>query len=76
VLLIATPAVMLLINDAAALPREVRIAAIAAIAVTALGIYDLIGRDAYATFMQLSIVTICAIVETIALATLRFRRAA
>jgi hypothetical protein len=76
VFLIATPAVMLLINDSAALPRGLRIAAIAAIAVTGLTIYDLVGRDAYSTFMQLSIVTICAVVELVALAALRFRRAA
>lgn len=76
VLLIGTPAVMLLINDAAALPRGLRIAAIAAIAVTGLTIYDLVGRDAYAAFMQLSVVTVCAVIEIAALATLRFRRAA
>jgi hypothetical protein len=76
VFLIGTPGVMLLINDAAALPRGLRIAAIAAIAVTGLTIYDLVGRDAYAMFMQLSIVTVCAVVEIAALAALRFRRAA
>ena len=76
VFLIGTPGVMLLINDAAALPRGLRVAAIAAIAVTGLTIYDLVGRDAYAMFMQLSIVTVCAVVEIAALAALRFRRAA
>jgi len=76
VFLIGTPAVMLLINDSALLAREVRIAAIAAIAIVALTIYDLVGRGAYAMFMQLSIVTLCVIVEIVALATLRFRRAA
>jgi Glycosyltransferase family 87 len=76
VFLIATPAVMLLINDSASLPRGLRVAALAAIAVAGLTIYDLVGRDAYATFMQLSIVTICMVIEVVGLATLRFRRAA
>jgi hypothetical protein len=76
VFLIGTPGVMLLINDAAALPRGLRLATIAAIAVVGLTIYDLVGRDAYATFMQLSIVTICVVIEVVALATLRFRRVA
>lgn len=76
VFLIATPAVMLLINDAASLPRDLRIAALAAVAIVGLTIYDLVGRDLYATFMQLSIVTLCVLVEVAALATLRFRRAA
>jgi len=76
VFLIATPAVMLLINDAAALPAGIRIAALASIAVVGLTVYDLVGRDLYATFMQLSIVTICVAIEFAALATLRFRRTA
>jgi hypothetical protein len=76
VFLIGTPAVMLLINDSDALPRGIRIAALASIAVVGLTIYDLVGQDLYATFMQLSIVTICAVIEFAALATLRFRRAA
>jgi hypothetical protein len=76
VFLIGTPGVMLLLNDAASLPRGIRIAALASIAIVGLTIYDLVGRDVYATFMQLSIVTICVVIEVAALATLRFRRAA
>jgi hypothetical protein len=76
VFLIGTPAVMLLINDSASLPRGLRFATIAAIAIVAVVIYDLVGRDAYAAFMQLSIVTVCVVVEIAALAALRFRRAA
>ncbi len=76
VLLIGTAGVMLLINDAGALPRGLRIAALAAIAVVGLTIYDIVGRDFYASFMQMSIVTICVVVEIAALAALRFRRAA
>ena len=76
VLLIGTPSVMLLINYSSALPRGLRLAAFAAIAVVALTIYDLVGRDNYATFMQLSIVTVCVVIEFAALAALRFRRVA
>ncbi len=76
VLLIATPAVMLLLDRLPALPAGLRYATGAAIAIVAFAIYDLIGRDAYAAFMQLSLVTICAVVEAAALVTLRFRRAA
>lgn len=76
VLLIATPAVMLLLDTLHLLPRGLRYAAGAAIAVIAFAIYDLVGRDAYAAFMQSSIVTICAVIEAAALVTLRIRRAA
>jgi len=76
VFLIATPAVMLLINESAALPSGLRSATLAAIAIVALTVYDLVGRDVYTAFMQLSIVTICMVVEVAALAALRFRRAA
>ena len=71
VFLIGTPAVMLLINEAEGLPRGIRYATFAAIAIAGLTIYDLVGRDLYSTFMRLSIVTVCVIVEVAALATLR-----
>ena len=76
VFLIGTPAVMLLVNYSASLPPGMRAAAVAAIAVVGLTIFDLVGRDLYATFMQLSIVTVCVVVEVVAIATLRFRRVA
>jgi hypothetical protein len=76
VLLIATPAVMLLIDDLPSLPRELRYLTVASIAVIALSVYDLMGRDAYAAFMRLSLVTVLALVQYAALVTLRFRRAA
>ena len=74
--LIGTPAVMLLINGLGSLPRGLRIATIAAIAIVALSIYDVMGRAAYSLFMSLSMITVCVIVEIGALVTLRFRRAA
>jgi glycosyl transferase family 87 len=76
VLLISTPAVMLLINDLDSLPRGLRLMTAVSIAVIGLAIFDLIGRDAYRTFMRLSLITIFAIIEIAALVTLRFRRAA
>jgi hypothetical protein len=76
VLLISTPAVMLLLDDLDSLPPGLLYATATAIAIVAFAIYDLIGRDAYAAFMQLSIVTICAVIEAAALVALRFRRVA
>jgi hypothetical protein len=76
VFLIATPGVMLLVDNLPALPRGLRLATMAAIAVAGLSIYDVMGRDAYAMFMAASAITICFIVEVIALIALRFRRVA
>jgi hypothetical protein len=76
VFLIGTPAVMLLVNYLPALPRELRLATIAAIAVVAFSIFDLMGRSAYALFMGLSLITVCVLVEVAAVITLRFKRAA
>ena len=76
VFLVATPAVMLIVDRLSLLPRGLRIATIAAIAVAALSIYDVMGREAYAAFMASSAITLCFLVEIAALITLRFRRAA
>ncbi|HEY7058918.1 MAG TPA: glycosyltransferase family 87 protein [Vicinamibacterales bacterium] len=76
VFLIATPAVMLIIDNLHQLPPGLRLATAAAIAIAGLSIYDLVGRDAYAAFMASSAITICFLVEVAALVTLRFRRAA
>lgn len=76
VFLIGTPAVMLLVNYLPSLPRDLRIAAIVAIAVVALSIFDLMGRSAYAAFMGLSLITVCMLVEVAAVIALRFKRAA
>jgi hypothetical protein len=76
VFLIGTPAVMLLINYLSALPGGLRYATIVAIAGIALSIFDLMGREAYTRFMQLSVITLLVIVQIAALASLRFRRIA
>lgn len=76
VLLIGTPAVMLLVNDLTALPRGLRLATAVAIAAVAFSIFDVIGRTAYTLFMRLSFITLFVVIEVAALITLRFRRAA
>ena len=76
VLLISTPAVMLLVNYLPALPQGMRTMAVIAIVAIAFSIFDLIGRTAYTTFMRLSLITIFALIEVAAVVTLRFRRAA
>lgn len=76
VLLIGTPAVMLLVNELPSLPRGLRMATTIAIAVVALSIYDLMGRTAYSMFMRLSLITVFVLIEIAALIALRFRRTA
>lgn len=76
VFLIATPAVMLLIAELPSLPPGLRYATVASIAIVALSIFDIMGREAYSTFMRLSLVTVFVLVEYAALVALRFRRAA
>jgi hypothetical protein len=49
---------------------------VTAIAAVAFSIFDLMGRAAYATFMQLSLITVFVLIEIAAVVTLRFRRAA
>jgi hypothetical protein len=76
VFLIATPAVMLLIDELAALPQGLRYATVAPMAIVALSIFDLMGRAAYSTFMRLSLITVLMLIQYAALVALRFRRAA
>jgi hypothetical protein len=74
--LIATPAVMLLIDFNAALPAALRAVTIAAIAVSALTVYDVVGRTTYAAFMTAGGITICFLVVIAALVWLRRRQIA
>lgn len=76
VFLVATPAVMLLVNYADRLPVALRIVTIAALATIGLTIFDLMGRARYAAFMSWSGITVCFFVVIAALAVLRFRKAA
>jgi len=72
-LLVATPAVMCLINYEQQLPLAVRAGAIAAMAIVGLTIYDLMGRPAYSAFMGQSGITIAFLAIVAALVELRRR---
>jgi hypothetical protein len=73
VFLIATPAVMLLVNYDDRLPRGARILTRVALFTIALSLYDLMGRSAYGIFMSLSLITVCFFIVVGALTVLRAR---
>ena len=75
-LLLATPAVMCLVNYSDQLPRALRIATITALAVVGLTIYDVLGRATFTAFMAQSGITLAFFVIIAALVTLRQRRVA
>ncbi len=75
-LLMATPAVVCLLNYERELPIGLRICAIAALAVVGLAIYDVLGRTLYAAFMNQSGITIAFLVIIAASAALRYRQVA
>lgn len=76
VFLIGTPAVALLINYARELPAGWRTVMYIAMATIGLSIFDLLGRERYATFMAWSFLTPCFVVLLAAMAELRRRGAA
>ncbi len=76
VFLVATPAVMLLVNELDRLPAALRLATVAALATIGLSLFDVMGRARYATFMAWSVITVCFLVVVAALAALRFRKVA
>jgi hypothetical protein len=76
VFLVSTPAVMYVVNYERDLPGPLRIAAVAALATIGLSLYDVMGREAYARFMALSVITVCYLVVVFALVSLRLRRVA
>ncbi len=59
VLLLATPAVMLLLNHLAGFSRPIRWLAVACLMVAGLTLWDVVGRRVYTLFMVSSVVTIC-----------------
>jgi len=63
VLLLATPAVMLLINHLGGFSRPIRWLAIACLMVAGLTLWDVVGRRAYTLFMVSSVVTLCYLFE-------------
>ena len=76
VFLIATPAVVYLVNYDGDLPPALRATTWLALAVIAFSLYDIIGREAYGRFMALSIISVCFLVVVAALTALRWRRVA
>ena len=76
VFLLATPAVMFLVNYGDALPGVLRTVAFAALATAGLSLFDTMGRENYAAFMALSIISLCFLVVVAALGVLRARRVA
>jgi hypothetical protein len=73
-LLMSVLAVALIVNDLASFPPFARVVLTANFAIIALAIYDVMGRDAYATFMQWSITTVNFVLVVAALAYMRVRR--
>ena len=73
-LLMATPAVMCLVNYREQLPAHLRRLTIVALAVIGLSLYDLMGRAMHVAFMRASGVTIAFFVIIVALVTLRRRQ--
>ena len=76
VFLIATPAIVYVVNYREQLPLGLRVLTFAALATIGLSLFDVLGRANYARFMALSLITICFFVVIAALVTLRVRRAA
>ena len=75
-LLVATPAIVCLVNYEDRLAPMMRTLTIAAMIVVGFSIYDLIGRTAYRAFMRVSGITLCFFVIIAALAALRQRQIA
>ena len=76
VFLIATPAVMLVVNYDRDLPPLLRAASWLALVIAAFTLYDVVGKRVYGIFMAASVVSVCYLVVIAALATLRSRRVA
>jgi len=72
VLLLATPAVMLVVNNLGGFGRPVRWLAIASLMIAGLTLWDIVGRQAYTLFMVSSVVTFCYLFQVVLL--LRLRR--
>ena len=76
VLLLATPAVMLIVDRWGDLDRAWKVVAGAALVLMCLTIFDLMGRTLYGRFMALSIVSVAAIGVALVLARLRWQQLA
>jgi hypothetical protein len=76
VLLLATPAVVCIIDRWGELPRGWQWGLGIALALMGLTMFDVMGRELYGRFMALSVVTVCALGVAAGLAHLRWRRLA
>jgi hypothetical protein len=76
VFLVSTPAIVYLANYDDRLPPWLRWLVVAAVAVIGLSLFDVLGRQGYARFMALSIITVCYGVVVAGLCAIRVRRAA
>jgi hypothetical protein len=74
VFLVATPAVVLFANYDDRVPPLLRWTTWVAVAVIGLSLFDVMGRERYATFMSWSIITWCFLVLIASLGVLRERR--
>jgi Glycosyltransferase family 87 len=73
VLLLATPAVVVLVDRWGDLGLAWRGLVAASLAVMGLTLYDVMGRSLYARFMALSFVSVCAILVAVSLAHVRWK---
>ncbi|MEO8076138.1 MAG: glycosyltransferase family 87 protein [Acidobacteriota bacterium] len=76
VFLLSTPAIMYVLNYEDRLPPLLRAAVGLALVTIGLTLYDVMGRSAYASFMSLSIITVCFFIVIASLWSLRARSAA
>lgn len=76
VLLLATPAVMLIADRWRELATPWKWASGTALLVMGLSLFDLMGRAAYTQFMAWSVISVCAIIVAATLAQIRLRRLA
>jgi hypothetical protein len=76
VLLVSTPVVMILIDRIDTFKRPIQWLLVTCLAIAALTIWDLMGREPYRLFMMSRLVTICALVELALALRLRTMRAA
>jgi hypothetical protein len=76
VLLIATPAIVYLANYLDMLTGPWRTVTVAAALTIGLSLFDIMGRAAYAAFMGVAVISVCAVVLASSLCALRVRRLA
>ena len=70
-LLVSTPAVMLILTRHSRLGRPWQVASGVALVVMGFSLFDVMGRPAYASFMALSIISVCALALVATLVRLR-----